>query len=660
MPVVKARIMFRRWFHHRTRSDYRELTDDNEKRLPHRVNDWTTVPGLIVEDDEGFLSVEDDSQIPSGKKEVRMKSSSIDKQPIADLEGVVQRLSKSESFETLETEEESDLADNHEQSPKRERSIRWADDEGKKLVVLHEVEILPPLNVRVVILMLNPAEKIFEFVQCEFQTDERLTVSDLLVQLPFMASMESLKKQRYTALYRGEREMVNIISIQDYDIIEGEILVAVSSNANPKQSIAAASALLLQRSLIRAVQKAKLSGRALQRLMSSADLACVLEGSGPPHSIKSGYDEDEESRDDCRLVLRVLSRELGGHNTSQTCERQSSSDDDDDDDEQDGEGEQESNERTGFPFVQVPDLEDSEFRLFREAMIDPYSPLARGRMADVPRNLLSDEVTHFKPPFRTFADDNILWDEIPSDDETVELEPEPVQSFPGKEDGENQREQVEEYIGMTAFSHEFDTDDEDECIQEPRDSKDHEIGVPVVSTDSSSIHEVGGTNDEIDLDGFFEKTNYRQDMSDVIEPVPRISGSDVDSDDESSCLLDREVCELSHISEVDTLEENDDVTTALTLSLLETEEESTGCVSNIPEIESMEDGDETDPDQSTGVSAQELTRSFEDKAIHDAYAFYVAVGLLVGSVSKISSPRAAATTSRSTLLHHLEMQEAEV
>ena len=652
MMPVKARVILRRWFHHRTRSEYRELTEDNEKIIPDKIHDWTTVPGLIVEDGEGLLCVEEEEdchgQVHKPKKDHYVKRSSRCKEPIADMEGVVQRLSRSESYETLETEEESDLAD-HEHSPKRQRSIRWADDEGRKLVVRHVVQILKPLNVRVVILMLNPAEKTFEFVQCEFHSDERLTVCDLLVQLPFMASMESLKKQRYAALYRGEREMVNIISIQDYDIVEGEILVAVSSTANPKQAIAAAAALLLQRSLLRAVQKAKLSGRALQKLMSSAELAKVLEGAGRPNPANHLYEEDEESREDCRLVLRVLSKELGEHR-AEACEQQGSSDDEEEDDQ----------EQAAFPFISVPELNDDEFRLFEQATIDPYSPVARGRMAEIPPNLLLDDGCHFKPPFRSYEEDNIVWDEISSGEEDIgEMdEPEPVVSFSSvnneEADGEA-REHVEEYVGMTAFAEDPDIDD-DECIHKRSRSEDQET-LLLVSSDESGP----GSCAEGYANTSYEDNELLQEMSDDLDPIPKLEDSlddedfdDYDDDqDEPPELPEREVCELSHISEVDTLEENDDVTTALTLSQHDSED-STDVVSNIPVIGStgVGEGSVNIPQR----LAEEVTMQLEEKAVYEASTVCIAVALLLGSMNKISSPR----MSSHLKLQPIEVQEAEV
>ena len=646
----KARVVFRRWFHHRTRSEYRELTEDNEKFLSDKIKDWTTVPGLIVEDDEGFLSVEDDdaySHSPQVKKDGRL---AIDDEPIADMHGVVQRLSGSQSFETLETEEESELAD-HEQSVKRQRAIRWADHEHKTFVVRHIVEILPHLNVRIVVLMLHPGEKIFEFVQCELQTDERLKVSDLLVQLPSMASMDSLKNQRYSALYRGDREMVNILSIQDFDIVEGEILVAIASAANPKQSIAAAAALLQQRSLLRAVQRAKLSGRALQKLTSSAELEAVLEDAGTPNQ-EPKFDEDDESRDECRLVLRVLSRELGVQ-PSHPDDRESSSDDEDDEDE-------EPNRTDGFPHVPVPELEDQEFHLFQEATIDPYSPVVRGRMADVPRTFLSDEIGLFKPPFRTCETDNILWDEISSDDEIVEVESLTVDNLalPEEEGNEEElHEKAEDDTGMTPCSEESGTDDEgEECIDAHREIEEGDLSTcitsetfSVESTRAPDLGETEHTDSSFDLFITSEDSELLQAMSEELEPVPRI-GCDRGESDESPGLPDREICELSHISEVDTLEESDDITTALTLSLQESDEIS-GTLFNIPQIKSREEGE----DASANRRAEEYARSFEDKAIYDASALCMAVALLIGSVSKISLPKAVRSRPEP-----LEMEEAEV
>mmetsp|Transcript_17013 Transcript_17013/g.40093 ORF Transcript_17013/g.40093 Transcript_17013/m.40093 type:complete len:706 (-) Transcript_17013:28-2145(-) len=702
----KAQVLFRRWFHHRTRTEYRELSDaaTKEESNLEKMSLWTTVPGLIVEDDDGFLSVEDDDaaiKVPnpkmgSNRREILGKDSLLVGIG-GNAQDLVERVSRSESFETLETEEESDLAEHNEHSRIRTPTIRWADQLGVSLAEKHEIEVLPPLNVRVVILMLNPGEKFFEFVQCEFQTDERLTVSDLLAQLPFMASMEALKKQRYTALYRGEREMVNIISIQDYNVAEGEILVAVAAGFNPRQSVAAASALLLQRSLLRAVQKAKLSGRALQKLMSSQDLATVLDGEDPSVALAPVDLDDESHNDPSQLVIRVLDKELGIR-SKRTKEDAGVEDEKKEEYEPSVPCEDEP-----LPFASVPELDDGDFDLFHEAIrIDPYSPVARGRMSNLPEHFLSEELSRYDPPFGTIEEedsDAYIWSEVSSaetdDEEEDDVEPIPVESNLSSDGDEDPQEILriqEQYVGTaTFFADASDTDDDD-------DDDDYEAA-PVVNTNrdggylvleppspmesSAGCSELTGTDfsdDETECDfedDEFEPIPEIHDENDI-EPVPtRLSGHIASRPKDrrplSAALTNQEPCELSRISEVDTLDEN------TTLSHKPSEE--TGAISehhgalpqvpvfdddlsnmteseisDVPEIEesdSSSTGSATEADKA--FSMQRMSPSKRAQLINETAAYYAAGELFVGAVYKLAS---VATRSNKNRREYLE--EAEV
>jgi hypothetical protein len=203
------------------------------------------------------------------------------------------------------------------------RTLRWADEvreseDGREmdLETIYSIECLQPISTRVVILLLNPKERLFEFIQCEYSVDDRLTISDLLKQLPGMASIEVLAKQRYTSLCRLDEELINMLPIQDYPVREGEILIAAGPEYRPKMVMAAACALLSQRALLRAVHKAKLSGRALQKLSSSKELAAAKLaakfGVAKPNNKKEEEDEEsEEEEDNNILIVKVLSREYG-------------------------------------------------------------------------------------------------------------------------------------------------------------------------------------------------------------------------------------------------------------------------------------------------------------------------------------------------------------
>jgi hypothetical protein len=220
----------------------------------------------------------------------------------------------SASFHTTETEDESE-----QEESKLGKAVQWADCAGKELAVTHAIDFLPYISTRIVVLLLDLHERLFEFVQCEYDTDSRLTATDLLSQLPKFASFDFLARQDYHCLCRRDQEIITMLPIQNYPIREGEILIAASakSKAKPQLVMDAARSLLSQKKLLRSVQKAKLSGRALQRLLSSAELAGAPPR--PPHAPDDGEDDDDDEssiegvdgEDHTALIIKVLSRELG-------------------------------------------------------------------------------------------------------------------------------------------------------------------------------------------------------------------------------------------------------------------------------------------------------------------------------------------------------------
>lgn len=339
-PRPTAAIL--RWLHHRNSSDYRELQESilgcGVGLLGKSPKSWRTVPGLILEDDSAIcfddLSAAEEAMrcksVPrseggafrrlgswskttsSSSKRAsssRRAAGTTQEQRIVVEDSEESKVFDSHSIETTETEDESEQ---EEQQSKMEKSVRWADQD-----VIISIDSLPYVSTRVVILLLDLNERLFEFVQCEFDTDNRLTITDVLKQIPSFASIDYLAQQRFRTICRPNEEFLNMLTMQNYQIREGEILIASGGSARPKEVMAAASTLLEQKKLVRAVQKAKLSGRALQRLLSSAQLAEALEKGRQVNSPeKAALEESADAMEyqdmgDSALIVKVLSRELG-------------------------------------------------------------------------------------------------------------------------------------------------------------------------------------------------------------------------------------------------------------------------------------------------------------------------------------------------------------
>jgi hypothetical protein len=77
------------------------------------------------------------------------------------------------------------------------------------------------------------------------------------------------KGQKFTALFYEQREMINALALQDYEIPDGKgVLIAVGSD---RKLLKTAEAILSDKTLKREIRKARLSGQCLHVLSSSAE-----------------------------------------------------------------------------------------------------------------------------------------------------------------------------------------------------------------------------------------------------------------------------------------------------------------------------------------------------------------------------------------------------
>jgi hypothetical protein len=85
-------------------------------------------------------------------------------------------------------------------------AVRWHDQQlgGSVVTNVHLFPYVRPAYLRVVLLLVHPVIRRFEFLHCELP-EQRLTVWDLLQQLPGLATEPSLRHVRYHALCRHRR-----------------------------------------------------------------------------------------------------------------------------------------------------------------------------------------------------------------------------------------------------------------------------------------------------------------------------------------------------------------------------------------------------------------------------------------------------------------------
>jgi len=84
-----------------------------------------------------------------------------------------------------------------------------------------------PNVVTIVVLVMNPQTRRFELLQLEFN-EETALVGGVLAQVRAMVSKKLLKKQSYIGLCRLDgQELINCFNMKKYDIMEGEVLIAI-------------------------------------------------------------------------------------------------------------------------------------------------------------------------------------------------------------------------------------------------------------------------------------------------------------------------------------------------------------------------------------------------------------------------------------------------
>lgn len=259
------------------------------------------IPGLILSQEETSFdnteqTLEHTAQLDhmirlldrlDGRRSVTFKKK---KRGVIVASGELHKVSQSQSFDSQDTEEDT----RHDvrkqpfealhQSPSITKRITWADEctdsPRRPLVTLHQWNLEPEACIRLVILLLHPIERKFEFVHCEYdnmEPDNRVSVRDCLSQLASMASNPVLQNLHFTALCWNDKEMINCMTLQDFDLQEGELLVAIPEGHHPKEVLQQAANVLSNKGLQRMVRKAKLTGRALQRLFSSREIVDLAQ-----------------------------------------------------------------------------------------------------------------------------------------------------------------------------------------------------------------------------------------------------------------------------------------------------------------------------------------------------------------------------------------------
>lgn len=167
---------------------------------------------------------------------------------------------------------------------------------------------------QVVILLPLPWANKFEFVHVEYTTESRISVGTLLQQLPRLSSISVLAKQQYvrlirttttdicrsTCTHKGGDELINALSIQDYELNEDEVLVAIAKGYKAITMMNMAEQLFGNETIMSSVSRKNRWGRTLKRIKTLEELARDVEDDGKQSQkgdddySETGYDGDDD------------------------------------------------------------------------------------------------------------------------------------------------------------------------------------------------------------------------------------------------------------------------------------------------------------------------------------------------------------------------------
>jgi hypothetical protein len=149
------------------------------------------------------------------------------------------------------------------------RVIRFADEVGKPLEDYWVIggKDDPHATGRIIIMLLSPQERKFEFIHAEFLLREKTTVTDVLYQIPKIATNAIFQSKTFINICRtrqGNTDLDNDHILQDYDMEDSELVIGVLKGYTGKVMAQCALPLLLNGKITQAVSKT-CSACAIQR-----------------------------------------------------------------------------------------------------------------------------------------------------------------------------------------------------------------------------------------------------------------------------------------------------------------------------------------------------------------------------------------------------------
>jgi hypothetical protein len=156
---------------------------------------------------------------------------------------------------------------------KENRKIRFADEVGKQLAEEHLIHREANYASRIVVMLLSPKDRKFEFLHAEYPLDASTTVQVLLEQVPALATNDAFRSKTFNALLQTEtsRQLDNNLALQDYSFKESEIVLGIPDDFTVANMTKMAVPLLLNKKLMKTVKQAIRKGRGLKTVKSGEE-----------------------------------------------------------------------------------------------------------------------------------------------------------------------------------------------------------------------------------------------------------------------------------------------------------------------------------------------------------------------------------------------------
>jgi len=199
-------------------------------------------------------SIKSPIKAPYGHEDSRTSSSSAAPSDEGTFVGK-QRIASPDSVVSLPNIAQNDTDDSGIFQDSLNRTVHFADDMGMDLVKVHAFEKPIAALSRLIILLLSPEQRTFEFLHAEYPLDETTTVQVLLEQLPLLATNKVFAPLEFCKLSRtkNNEELDTDALLSECQLEESELVLGVLKNYSIPQIATFAVPLLVNGKITKAV-----------------------------------------------------------------------------------------------------------------------------------------------------------------------------------------------------------------------------------------------------------------------------------------------------------------------------------------------------------------------------------------------------------------------